>query len=413
MRSLLVLASLLLLSSSAAARTWLFPHAPMSSGTIASPQNFDCTAEFLYGAGLDYGLGLSTDSATIDFHMFNPDGTPVRASGSANDVCNPCTWVLNSTSPKALVRLDDLIIADGGFPSSVLTPFVIVNETGDADNVARQAYTTNSHTGPLDLTFFPMPGRELGPTSGIYVFPIVSETSGTIASPNEFDTSIQMAYVAGLAGIPAGAGVSVSLYLFDDATGQALTAMGGAPVCSPCALTMGSAPEKQIFQIQNLVEAAGGFATSVITACGVLVTSGDIDNFAAAGYVINSHTGPLDISALAYAPNEVPGPPPRTAVTPGQLSELVRGLRGVPNPFNPRTRVEFSLAAPAEDVRVDIFDARGRHVRALHRGSLAEGSHSLAWDGRDGTGTELASGVYMAHVRADGTRSTQKLVLVR
>lgn len=88
------------------------------------------------------------------------------------------------------------------------------------------------------------------------------------------------------------------------------------------------------------------------------------------------------------------------------------GLHAAPNPFNPRTEVRFVLGGDA-DVRVDILDARGRRVRSLQAGALAAGSHAIAWDGLDGEGRGLATGVYLAVVQAADARQTVKLTLVR
>jgi hypothetical protein len=70
------------------------------------------------------------------------------------------------------------------------------------------------------------------------------------------------------------------------------------------------------------------------------------------------------------------------------------GLRTVPNPFNPRVRVEF--ISPYEgDVRVDVFDVSGRLVRTLVRGEIESGTLMIVWDGRDHVGRLAASGVYV------------------
>lgn len=87
-------------------------------------------------------------------------------------------------------------------------------------------------------------------------------------------------------------------------------------------------------------------------------------------------------------------------------------VKAMPNPFNPTTTVVFEMPSRA-DVTLDIFDARGRHVRALHSGSLAAGTHSRVWDGRADDGRTVASGVYFASVRGGGFASAVRLVLVK
>jgi len=64
---------------------------------------------------------------------------------------------------------------------------------------------------------------------------------------------------------------------------------------------------------------------------------------------------------------------------------------------------------------VRVFDVRGREVRRLGGGVLPVGRHSVMWNGRDGFGREVASGVFFAVLYADGQRvgPIQKMSLVR
>jgi flagellar hook assembly protein FlgD len=64
-------------------------------------------------------------------------------------------------------------------------------------------------------------------------------------------------------------------------------------------------------------------------------------------------------------------------------------------------------------VRVAIYDPRGRLVRQLLDAPLAPGTHRLAWDGRDGRGRTLGSGVYLYAVQAGSARVSGKLTLLR
>jgi hypothetical protein len=87
-------------------------------------------------------------------------------------------------------------------------------------------------------------------------------------------------------------------------------------------------------------------------------------------------------------------------------------LAAMPNPFNPATNLVFRLPAAGE-CEVAVFDLRGRQVRVLQKGRLPAGEHSVAWDGRDGHGRVMASGVYVARVRHEGDSSSIKLVLAK
>jgi len=83
-----------------------------------------------------------------------------------------------------------------------------------------------------------------------------------------------------------------------------------------------------------------------------------------------------------------------------------------PNPFAAGTVVTYHLERPAR-VRLDLFDAAGRHVRRLVDGAATTGLHTVPWDGRDTRGAEAAPGVYLAQLTADGQVETQKLVRLK
>jgi flagellar basal-body rod modification protein FlgD len=56
--------------------------------------------------------------------------------------------------------------------------------------------------------------------------------------------------------------------------------------------------------------------------------------------------------------------------------------------------VTISVPKAAEQVSVNIIDAKGEVVRTLTGGVTAAGESTLAWDGKDASGTQLPSGAY-------------------
>ena len=89
------------------------------------------------------------------------------------------------------------------------------------------------------------------------------------------------------------------------------------------------------------------------------------------------------------------------------------GLSAHPNPFNPRTRIVFTLPRAAS-ATLEIRDVRGRRVASLHRGPMPAGAHGFDWDGRDERGAAIASGLYLTRLSgAGGTLATGKLLLLR
>jgi hypothetical protein len=87
-------------------------------------------------------------------------------------------------------------------------------------------------------------------------------------------------------------------------------------------------------------------------------------------------------------------------------------LRAFPNPFNPSTRLDFVLPA-AGPVRLAVYDVAGRRLAVLHEGPLPAGPALFEWDGRDGEGRELPSGIYLARLELPGEARQVKLVMLR
>jgi len=89
------------------------------------------------------------------------------------------------------------------------------------------------------------------------------------------------------------------------------------------------------------------------------------------------------------------------------------GLLGnYPNPFNPSTTVRFTQPQTGA-VRLSINDARGRLVRILVDESLAAGDHEIRWNGRDGSGRNVASGIYLARLVTANGDDVLKMILTK
>ena len=90
-------------------------------------------------------------------------------------------------------------------------------------------------------------------------------------------------------------------------------------------------------------------------------------------------------------------------------------LANYPNPFNPETWIPYQLAAPAE-VTLTIYDMHGIAVRRLEMGHQAAGTYqrrnrALYWDGRNGRGESVASGLYFYTLRAGDFAGTRKMLI--
>ena len=84
----------------------------------------------------------------------------------------------------------------------------------------------------------------------------------------------------------------------------------------------------------------------------------------------------------------------------------------VPNPFNSSTQIAYRLAVPGL-VRLEIYNTLGQRVRTLVDDFQAAGVYQVAWDARDGQGTGVAAGVYIASLRRAHGVQTRRLLYLK
>jgi hypothetical protein len=83
-----------------------------------------------------------------------------------------------------------------------------------------------------------------------------------------------------------------------------------------------------------------------------------------------------------------------------------------PNPFNPRTSINFSLATPGT-VKLEVFNILGQKIRTLVDGHMEPGIHTISWDSKDESGASVASGAYFYKLTTDDYSSTKKMLLLK
>lgn len=101
-----------------------------------------------------------------------------------------------------------------------------------------------------------------------------------------------------------------------------------------------------------------------------------------------------------------------TAVDPDPARFAFR-LDGVsPNPTSGDGRFAFAIPAPGR-VKLALYDLRGRLVRMYEDEVRPAGRYTMFFDGRDGNGASLASGVYFIRLDAAGQTATKRVTIVR
>ena len=131
------------------------------------------------------------------------------------------------------------------------------------------------------------------------------------------------------------------------------------------------------------------FSTFVMFNTGVAVITGNVFNGDFAAY---NFPNPFDLSAKMVSPIHGPG------------NQTVRG-----------TMISISLPSDISgDASIKIFNVAGERVRTISLGTLAGGSYFYQdWDGRNDSGRDVASGVYIGQVKVGDRSKFFKMALIK
>lgn len=85
-----------------------------------------------------------------------------------------------------------------------------------------------------------------------------------------------------------------------------------------------------------------------------------------------------------------------------------------PNPFNPRTTIEYSVKEPGY-VRIQIYNIRGELVKNLVDRKISTSGQQapVSWDATNDWGMQVASGFYIYRLESGGKITTRRMQLVR
>ncbi len=83
-----------------------------------------------------------------------------------------------------------------------------------------------------------------------------------------------------------------------------------------------------------------------------------------------------------------------------------------PNPGGGAIEVPVGIPAGGARLRLTVFDAQGRLVRALEPARGEPGVTGLVWDGRDEAGRPVAAGIYHLEAEVGGRRRVQRCAFV-
>jgi hypothetical protein len=131
---------------------------------------------------------------------------------------------------------------------------------------------------------------------------------------------------------------------------------------------------------------------------------GTVFSSSSTGYGVSSGGHSEAARMVEIIASATPAPPARS----GAILQLDAPQ---PNPQGERAMFVFRLAR-TQNVRVEVFDMRGRLVRTIFQGSRFAGVHTESWDGQGERGP-APSGVYFVRVSTASECREQRFVRIR
>lgn len=78
-----------------------------------------------------------------------------------------------------------------------------------------------------------------------------------------------------------------------------------------------------------------------------------------------------------------------------------------PNPFNPSTTIEYSLARSGDAI-ISVYNINGQLIDVIHDGFMQAGQHTATW-----TASDLSSGIYFVELLAGEACAVMKVSYVK
>lgn len=86
--------------------------------------------------------------------------------------------------------------------------------------------------------------------------------------------------------------------------------------------------------------------------------------------------------------------------------------QNMPNPFNPSTTISYEVPESGA-VKLVVYNLLGQQVRTLVNDEIEAGYHSVAWDGADEFGRQVASGIYIYRMNAGDFTATKRMMFLK
>jgi len=83
-----------------------------------------------------------------------------------------------------------------------------------------------------------------------------------------------------------------------------------------------------------------------------------------------------------------------------------------PNPFNPTTKINYDIPQTGH-VDLKVYNMLGQEIATLVSQNQAAGSYVVDWDGRNGAGVQVPSGIYFYQMKVGNFTQIKRMLLAK
>ncbi len=131
-------------------------------------------------------------------------------------------------------------------------------------------------------------------------------------------------------------------------------------------------------------------------------------------YLAAVHVGRIEIRRLFWTGTDFSEGPAYTAAVndAARMSDEVRFRLAELAPGQGRARFRIELPAPMA-TKVVVYDVMGRRIRTAHEGPMPAGRNYVSWDGHDGAGARVSSGMYFVRLSTTAGSRVVRVPMLR
>jgi len=74
---------------------------------------------------------------------------------------------------------------------------------------------------------------------------------------------------------------------------------------------------------------------------------------------------------------------------------------------------ELLVLDTSQNVTIAVYNILGQKIKTLLSQRQTAGEYRVVWDGKDGSGQEVSSGIYFYRLQAGGFKEVKRALLVR